>query len=122
MTVAEGVPGVFAMAFVAVRDRLQLLVALTAAGPALISAVVALMVVASLVPAATAVALAVLIERVDGAAATELTTVATAPLIMFAGVLLAGHVVDVVRQPLFFLVRMRATMRTGRARQAGRDQ
>jgi ABC-type multidrug transport system fused ATPase/permease subunit len=95
------------MAFVAVRDRLQLLRALKAAGPALLCVVVALMVVASLVPAATAVALAVLIERVAGAAATQLTAVATAPLIMFAVVLLVGHVVDVVRQPLFFLVRMR---------------
>jgi ABC-type multidrug transport system fused ATPase/permease subunit len=95
------------MAFVAVRDRARLLGTLRAAGPVLLTAVVALMVVASLVPAATAVAVAVLIERVDGAAAADLAAVTAAPLVMFAVVLLGGHLLEAVREPLFYLVRAR---------------
>ncbi|HEX8345984.1 MAG TPA: ABC transporter ATP-binding protein [Actinoplanes sp.] len=92
---------------VAVKERLRLLHMLSHAGPALVSAIIALIVVASLIPAATAVALAHLISRVDAARAADLTTVTAAPLLLFAGVLLVGHVLDAVREPLFFLARAR---------------
>ncbi|MEJ3745677.1 ATP-binding cassette domain-containing protein [Actinomycetes bacterium KLBMP 9797] len=95
------------MTAVALRDRVRLLRALRAAGPGLLTAMVLLMVVSSLVPAATAVALAVLVNRVAGAAATELTTVAAAPLVAFAVVLFVGHALQAVRGPLFFLAEAR---------------
>ncbi|MFC0531777.1 ABC transporter ATP-binding protein [Phytohabitans kaempferiae] len=95
------------MALAAVRDRIRLLRRLGAAGPGLLTAIVAFLLVASLVPAGTAVALAVLIERVGTTEAAGLTAVAAAPLVMFAVLLLVGHGLDAVREPLFFLARCR---------------
>lgn len=91
----------------AIRDRIRLVRMLKAAGPGLLTTIIVVLAVGSLVPAATAVVLAVLIERVDGAATADLTAVAAAPLVMFAVVLLVGHALEAVREPLFFLARSR---------------
>jgi ABC-type multidrug transport system fused ATPase/permease subunit len=91
------------LAALAVRQRIRLLSTLKAAGAGPLVAIVALIVVSSLVPAATAVALAVLITRVTRAGTADLFTVAAAPLILFAVILLVGHVLDAVREPLYFL-------------------
>jgi ABC-type multidrug transport system fused ATPase/permease subunit len=88
----------------AVRERLRLLVTLRAAGPVALFAVVTLIVVASLVPAATAVTVGVLIDRVTGSPTDTLLALAVAPLVAFGVVLLVGHAVDAARGPLYYLV------------------
>jgi ABC-type multidrug transport system fused ATPase/permease subunit len=91
----------------AVGDRARLLSSLRGLGPGLLTAVTALMLVAYLVPAGTAVALAALIGRVHAATGTDLMAVAAAPLVSFAVVLLVGHALDAVREPLFYLATRR---------------
>ncbi|HEY2793452.1 MAG TPA: ABC transporter ATP-binding protein, partial [Micromonosporaceae bacterium] len=76
---------------------------LKSAGPGLLTGLVALTVIESLVPAATAVAFAVLIGRVAHTEATRLIAAAAGPLLLYLLILLAGHVVGAVREPLNFL-------------------
>ncbi|HLL67424.1 MAG TPA: ATP-binding cassette domain-containing protein [Micromonosporaceae bacterium] len=92
---------------VAFHDRLRLLATLRHAGWGLLAAIAALIVVGGLVPAATAVALGMLISRVNDTGTADLTIAVAIPLALFAAVLLVGHALDAVREPLFFLARAR---------------
>ena len=92
---------------VAIRDRLRLLGQLGAAGPGLLVAIVGLIFVTSLVPAATAVTLAVLVGRVHAASTARVLADAVAPLLGFVGVLLLGHALNALREPMYYLARAR---------------
>jgi ATP-binding cassette subfamily B protein len=71
----------------------------------LISAVVALIVVSSLVPAATAVTLGALVSRVtEPAGGTSVLAHAALPLVLFGVVLLIGHLLDAIRPALYTVV------------------
>ena len=70
------------------------------------TAVIAVTVATSLVPAATALSLALLVGRLvaavtDGA---EVLSALALPLALLAGVMLAGHLLDAVREPLHYLI------------------
>lgn len=81
----------------------MLLRTLSAAGSGLLAAIVAVTIISNLVPAASAVALATLVGRVTDPATTDLMAAAVVPLVGFAGALLVGHALEVLREPLFFL-------------------
>ena len=89
-----------------VRNRIQLLVRLPWVGPGLLTALITLTLLGSAVPAASAVAVGWLIARLAADPA-DLVSAAAAPLTMYALVLLAGHVVTAVRQPLSYLAEAR---------------
>ncbi|OSZ58498.1 hypothetical protein OQI_21400 [Streptomyces pharetrae CZA14] len=90
----------------AVRDRLRLLALLRAAGPVLLASLCCQILLAGLVPPATAVALAQLLGRVQEVRAGSLAAAAV-PLLFFAGVLLLGHGLEAVRDPLAYAVQAR---------------
>lgn len=89
----------------ALRERVLLLRVLTKAGPGLLLVIIAVTAAASLVPAVVAVAMAALVGRVAGGA--DFLAGATVPLVAFGAVLLLGHVLETVREPLFFLATAR---------------
>ncbi len=91
----------------AVADRILLLRALRRAGPALIVTISALAVLGSLVPAATALAVAFLVGRVEAATADSVLSASVLPLGLFAGVLIAGQLMEAVRSPLSGLAKAR---------------
>ncbi len=84
-----------------VRERLSLLRTLGAAGPRLIAVLVALLAAGSLLPAASAVLMGLLVARVHDAAPPW------SALAAFLAVLLAGHLVDAFANPLSNLVKSR---------------
>ncbi|MER5990790.1 ABC transporter ATP-binding protein [Streptomyces viridosporus] len=90
----------------AVRDRLRLLALLRGVGPGLLTLLCGQIVLTSMVPPATAIALAYLLDRVQGVRAGSLAA-AAAPLLVFAGVLLLGHVLEAVRDPLVYAAQAR---------------
>ncbi|AOW88283.1 ABC transporter ATP-binding protein/permease [Streptomyces olivaceus] len=90
----------------AVRDRLRLLALLRAAGPVLLTTLCCQILLAGLVPPATAIALAGLLDRVQEVRAGSLAAAAV-PLFLFAGVLLLGHGLEAVRDPLAYAVQTR---------------
>jgi len=90
-----------------VRDRVELLIRLGWVGPGLLAALVGLTVLASAIPAATAIAVGWLIARLAAADSSDLLPAAAAPLSAYALVLLAGHAVTAVREPLSYLAEAR---------------
>lgn len=84
---------------VTLRDRVEMLKMLPAAGRGLLAVLITLTLLEGLVPAATAIAFAALVGSVAG--------VAAVPLLMYLIVLLTGHAVETVREPLSFLARTR---------------
>jgi ABC-type multidrug transport system fused ATPase/permease subunit len=82
----------------AVRDRVDLLKRLSTVGGRLLTVLVALTVAGSLMPAAIAVAFAALVGAVESAVAVTAT-----PLLIYVAILLIGHLLGAVREPLFFL-------------------
>jgi ABC-type multidrug transport system fused ATPase/permease subunit len=91
----------------AVRMRLSLFFRLRTAGPALFTVLVVLTVLASLVPAATAVAFAALVGRVEIVANGGFGPAAVAALIAYVVIVLVGHAVQTVQEPLLFLAESR---------------
>lgn len=91
----------------AVRIRLALFRGLRSAGASLFTTLLALTVLASLIPAATAVAFAALVGRVEGIAAGGFAATAVSVLIAYILILLTGHAVETVREPLLFLAETR---------------
>jgi ATP-binding cassette subfamily B protein len=92
----------------AVAERFPLLRPLADAPRALLLALLALLLVESLLPAATALVLGELVGRVSGSTeAANLLLVALAPLMGFALVLLLGHVFEAVKGPMFYLATVR---------------
>ena len=89
-----------------VHDRAQLLVRLPWAGPWLLTALIVLTLLTSAVPAASAVAVGWLIGRL-AADPPDLFSAAAAPLALYVLVLLAGHIMMAVRQPLSYLAEAR---------------
>jgi ABC-type multidrug transport system fused ATPase/permease subunit len=87
--------------------RLRLLRALRAARPPLIAALCAVNVLNALVPAATAIATAVLVSRISGHTRSGLLAATTAPLLLLAAVMVAGHAAEAVGAPLEFLAKAR---------------
>jgi ABC-type multidrug transport system fused ATPase/permease subunit len=87
--------------------RAALARALRDARPALVSAVVVALVINSLVPAGGAVALAVLVGRVENARPGQVFAAAVPALVLFAVVLLAGHVAEALSQPWEYLAKAR---------------
>jgi ABC-type multidrug transport system fused ATPase/permease subunit len=90
-----------------VRDRVELLIRLGWVGPGLLAALVGVTVLASAVPAAAAVTVGWLIARLAAAHAHDLLRAAVAPLSAYAAVLLTGHAVRAVREPLCYLAEAR---------------
>ncbi len=89
----------------AVADRVALLKRLRSVGPGLLAGLILLTVAGSLVPAATAVAFAALIGGVaDGGG---LGGVAVTAVLAYLTVLLLGHLLSAVREPLSFLAEAR---------------
>jgi ATP-binding cassette subfamily B protein len=86
----------------AVADRIALLKRLRSAGPGLLSGLILTTVAGSLIPAATALAFAELVGGVPG-----VTGIAATTLLAYLTVLLLGHVLGAVREPLSFLAQMR---------------
>jgi ABC-type protease/lipase transport system fused ATPase/permease subunit len=91
----------------AVRIRVSLFLRLRSAGPALLVFVLAPTVLASLIPAAIAVAIAMLVRRVASVATGGVAAVVVAVLLGYVVLLLAGHVVQTVREPVHFLAESR---------------
>ena len=91
----------------AVHDRIRLLRPLAAAGPLLITLFAAVLLVESLLPAASAVTMALVIGRAQHTAAAGVFGAVLAPLIAFAAVLFVGHTVEAANKPLDFLLRAR---------------
>ena len=87
-----------------ITDRILLLKALRAAGPTLIVAISAVLLITSLVPTATAVAVAYLVNSVEFASASALILL---PLLAFAVMTGIGHLMDAAKEPLFYLARVR---------------
>src|SRR5262245_41117676 len=89
-------------------ERFVLLRPLADAPRPLLAALLSLLLVESLLPAATAVVLGELVGRVSGGTrAADLLLVALAPLLAFALVLLLGHVFEAVKGPMFYLATVR---------------
>jgi ATP-binding cassette subfamily B protein len=84
---------------VTLRDRARMLKMLSSAGRGVLAALIVLILLEGLAPAATAIAFAALIGGVPGAVA--------APLLMYLLILLAGHAFGAVREPLEFLAQTR---------------
>jgi ABC-type multidrug transport system fused ATPase/permease subunit len=99
----EGCGGMVA----AIRDRWLLLRMLGLAGPRLFATLVALALVTSAVPAATAVALALLVGQLQRTTTVDVPTAVAVPLLAFVAVLLLGHAVNLAREPAHFLARAR---------------
>jgi ATP-binding cassette subfamily B protein len=91
----------------AVRIRFTLFLGLRSVGPALLTSLVTLTVLASLIPAVTAVAFAGLVGHVETIAGGGLAAAATTALVAYVLILLVGHAVETVRQPLLFLAETR---------------
>lgn len=89
-----------------VHDRVDLLVRLPWVGPRLLAALITLTLLGSAVPAVTAAAIGWLIGRLSADPANLLSATA-APLTTYSLVLLAGHAVTAVRQPLSYLAEAR---------------
>jgi ABC-type multidrug transport system fused ATPase/permease subunit len=89
-----------------VQDRVQLLVRLPWVGPGLLTALITLTLLGSAVPAAAAVVVGSLIAQLAAEPA-NLLSAAAVPLGTYALVLLAGHAVTAVRQPLSYLAEAR---------------
>jgi ABC-type multidrug transport system fused ATPase/permease subunit len=85
------------------RERIELLARLPWAGPAPLTALIVLTLLLSALPAATAAAVGWLIDRLTGGDASD----AVAPLSAYALMLLAGHVLVAVREPLSYLAEAR---------------
>jgi ATP-binding cassette subfamily B protein len=88
-------------------DRLRLFPVLRTAGIPLITALASVLLLESLVPAATAAALAQLVGRIDQAGLSTLFQATLPPLALFGAVLLAGHAATAVSGPLAFLAASR---------------
>lgn len=93
----------------AIIIRFRLLGMLRSAGAGPVAAVVAITLLASLIPAATAVALALLVGGIEEAvrAGDGVLAALALPLAALASVILVGHLLDSVREPLDFFVRSR---------------
>ncbi|WP_200422671.1 ABC transporter ATP-binding protein [Streptomyces sp. Y2F8-2] len=75
-------------------------------GPLLVGFVL-LKIAEAMVPAATAVTMALLVSRLGTSSSGEVFAVALGPLLAFGAVLLAGHVVDALAEPLRFVAEAR---------------
>jgi ATP-binding cassette subfamily B protein len=93
----------------AIRARLRLLVMLRVAGGWPVAGIGVVGLLTSLIPAASAVTLAVLVGRLEAAigGGDGVLGALALPLAGLAGVMLVGHLLDSVREPLHFLVRSR---------------
>jgi ABC-type multidrug transport system fused ATPase/permease subunit len=91
----------------ATTDRLALLRSLRPAGAPLLTAVTAVLLVTSLVPAATALSVAFLVSRVSAEGAGDGLSAAWLPLAAMTAVLIAGHAADAALEPLTYLARSR---------------
>jgi len=89
----------------ALADRALLLRELADAGKPLLVLLTGMLLLESLVPAATAVTLAVLVSRVSHVAAA--VNPVTAPLVAFGVVLLLGHVLEAAKRPVLQLAQGR---------------
>ncbi|WP_063762443.1 ABC transporter ATP-binding protein [Streptomyces sp. NRRL F-5123] len=85
----------------------MLLLPLRDAGGPLLVGYVLLAVVEAMVPAATAVTMALLVSRLGAGSSGEVFAAALEPLLAFGAVLLAGHVVDALAEPLRFVAQTR---------------
>ncbi len=88
-----------------VADRIALLKRLRSVGPGLLSGLVLLTVAGGLIPAATALTFAALVGGV--ARDVGVAGVATTALLAYLTVLLLGHLLGTVREPLSYLAQMR---------------
>lgn len=87
-------------------DRLDMLRKLGSIGRGPLAALIGVTVVEGLIPAATALSFATLVSRVGGIADGSVSA-AIAPLAAYVVILLAGHAVAAVREPLSFLAQAR---------------
>ena len=90
-----------------VADRLLLARALRAARPPLIAALVGVLLLNTLTPAATAATLGTLVSRLHRSALDHVFTAAVIPLLAFGAVLLIGHLAEAAIAPLSFLATAR---------------
>ena len=90
-----------------VADRLLLARALRAARPPLIAALVGVLLLNTLTPAATAATLGTLVSRLHRSALDQVFTAAVIPLLAFGAVLLIGHLAEAAIAPLSFLATAR---------------
>ncbi|MCP2321680.1 ATP-binding cassette subfamily B protein [Hamadaea flava] len=88
------------------RDRIEMLRRLKAAGVGLLTALTALTVLEGLLPATTAVAFATLVSRLDAVVSGD-AAVAVTPLLLYLIVVLAGYALGVLREPLRYLAQTR---------------
>lgn len=89
-------------------DRIRLLRALKPARAPVIAALVVVLLAERLVPAASAAAVGLLVGRLGSVAGEgEVFAAALAPLAVFAGVLVVGHVGEALLEPLKFLAGVR---------------
>ena len=86
------------------RDRVRMLKMLRSAGGGVLAVLIVLTILEGLVPAATAIAFATLIGGVQGI---PTGAVVAAPLLVYLVILLAGHALAAVREPLTFLAKAR---------------
>jgi ABC-type multidrug transport system fused ATPase/permease subunit len=91
----------------AIHDRVLLLRPLAAAGPLLVTLFATVLLIESLLPAASAVTMALVIGRAQHTAVAGVFGAILAPLIAFAAVLFVGHTVEAANKPLDFLLRAR---------------
>ncbi|NUS10350.1 MAG: ATP-binding cassette domain-containing protein [Streptomyces sp.] len=90
-----------------IRQRWMLLQPLRDTGGPLLAGVVLLKIVEALVPAATAVTMALLVSRLGASSSGEVFAAAVGPLLAFGAVLLTGHAVDALTEPLEFVAQGR---------------
>ncbi|WP_327329990.1 MULTISPECIES: ABC transporter ATP-binding protein [unclassified Streptomyces] len=88
--------------------RIVFLRPLRAAGPVLLTALLTLLLLQALLPAATALAMGELVGRVRGVPGEELWQAVLWPLLAFTGLLLGTHLLECLTEPLDFLARARA--------------
>src|SRR5678815_2287507 len=91
----------------AMAERIRLLRPLSDAPRPLLVTLTTLLLVESLLPAATALVLGELVGRVNTTNSTDLLLAALAPLLAFALVLLLGHVFEAAKGPMFYLATVR---------------
>jgi ATP-binding cassette subfamily B protein len=92
---------------ISVRDRADLLKRLRWVGRGPLAALILVTLIGSAVPAATAVAFARLIGTAGSGAVDNLVQLAVVPLLVYLVILLMGHVLGAVREPLWFLAQVR---------------